>query len=317
MIRGSSASAAHKASFTACLVTDVGGLNDKSFNHLAYVGLQRAQKTGVKGRVIQSQSSSQLHPEPAGVRPERRGRHDRRRLPDDRRDGRRRHVVPEEQVRDRGRRRDDAEAQAEERRGAALPRAAGRLPRRVRGRPLGQVEGRGGRRLGRRHQDPAGRPLHRGLPVRREEGRSGDQDPERLLEQLHRSGEVQGSGTQPDRSRLRRRVPGRRLVRPRCARRGAQQERLRRRRRCRPGLPRPVGDDERPEEGGRGRVQRDQVRAGGHDQDGHEQAVRRRHRRRRLRQVELEGPGFHPRGGAEAVHTAQGGEDHGIPATVK
>ncbi len=61
-IRGSSASAAQKASFAACLVTDVGGLNDKSFNHLAYVGLQRAQKTGVKGRVIQSKSSNDYIP---------------------------------------------------------------------------------------------------------------------------------------------------------------------------------------------------------------------------------------------------------------
>jgi len=62
VIRGSSASAAHKASFSACLVTDVGGLNDKSFNHLAYVGLLRAEKAGVKGRVIQSQSSNQYIP---------------------------------------------------------------------------------------------------------------------------------------------------------------------------------------------------------------------------------------------------------------
>ena len=60
--RGSSALAAHKAGFTACLVTDIGGLNDKSFNHLAYVGLLRAEKTGVKGRVIQSQSSNQYIP---------------------------------------------------------------------------------------------------------------------------------------------------------------------------------------------------------------------------------------------------------------
>jgi basic membrane protein A and related proteins len=60
-LRGSSASAAPKA-FSACLVTDVGGLNDKSFNHLAYVGLQAAQKSGVKGRVIQSASGSQYIP---------------------------------------------------------------------------------------------------------------------------------------------------------------------------------------------------------------------------------------------------------------
>ena len=48
--------------FSACLVTDIGGLNDKSFNHLAYVGLLKAQSTGVKGRVIQSQSNNQYIP---------------------------------------------------------------------------------------------------------------------------------------------------------------------------------------------------------------------------------------------------------------
>jgi basic membrane protein A and related proteins len=62
-LRGSSASAAPKATpFTACLVTDIGGLNDKSFNHLAFVGLQTAEKSGVKGRVIQSASGSQYIP---------------------------------------------------------------------------------------------------------------------------------------------------------------------------------------------------------------------------------------------------------------
>jgi basic membrane protein A len=59
---GSSASAARKASFSACLVTDIGGLNDKSFNHLAYVGLQQAEKSGVKGRVIQSKSAADYIP---------------------------------------------------------------------------------------------------------------------------------------------------------------------------------------------------------------------------------------------------------------
>jgi basic membrane protein A len=43
-------------------VTDIGGLNDKSFNHLAYVGLQHAQRAGIKGRVIQSASGSQYIP---------------------------------------------------------------------------------------------------------------------------------------------------------------------------------------------------------------------------------------------------------------
>ena len=61
-VRGDHATAARKASFSACLVTDIGGLNDKSFNHLAYVGLLTAQKTGVKGRVIQSKSSADYIP---------------------------------------------------------------------------------------------------------------------------------------------------------------------------------------------------------------------------------------------------------------
>jgi basic membrane protein A len=61
-MRGSSASAAHKAAFSACLVTDIGGLNDKSFNHLAFVGLQAAEKAGVKGRVIQSKSGADYIP---------------------------------------------------------------------------------------------------------------------------------------------------------------------------------------------------------------------------------------------------------------
>jgi basic membrane protein A len=61
-VRGTSASAAHKAAFSACLVTDIGGLNDKSFNHLAYVGLQHAERAGIKGRVIQSHSPADYIP---------------------------------------------------------------------------------------------------------------------------------------------------------------------------------------------------------------------------------------------------------------
>ena len=62
-VRGSTASAAPEATFKACLVTDIGGLNDKSFNHLAYVGLTRAQKQlGVQTRVIQSKSPQDYIP---------------------------------------------------------------------------------------------------------------------------------------------------------------------------------------------------------------------------------------------------------------
>jgi basic membrane protein A and related proteins len=49
--------------FRVGLSTDTGGLNDRSFNHLAYVGLLRAEhELGVKGRVVLASSSSQYIP---------------------------------------------------------------------------------------------------------------------------------------------------------------------------------------------------------------------------------------------------------------
>jgi basic membrane protein A len=62
MVRGGGASAAPKATFTACLVTDIGGLNDHGFNHLAYEGLLAVEKTGVKGIVYQSKSAADYIP---------------------------------------------------------------------------------------------------------------------------------------------------------------------------------------------------------------------------------------------------------------
>ena len=51
------------AAFKVGLSTDTGGLNDRSFNHLAYVGLQRAQRQlGVNGRVVLADSSSDYIP---------------------------------------------------------------------------------------------------------------------------------------------------------------------------------------------------------------------------------------------------------------
>lgn len=44
-------------------MTDTGGLNDNSFNHLAYVGLQKAEgQLGISGSVVQSQSESDYVP---------------------------------------------------------------------------------------------------------------------------------------------------------------------------------------------------------------------------------------------------------------
>jgi len=45
------------------LVTDINQLNDRGFNHLAYLGLQRAQRQlGIKGAVYQSQSAQDYIP---------------------------------------------------------------------------------------------------------------------------------------------------------------------------------------------------------------------------------------------------------------
>jgi len=60
---GSTTTTTQASSFKVGLSTDTGGLNDKSFNHLAYVGLQRAQRDlGVQTRVITAASSSDYVP---------------------------------------------------------------------------------------------------------------------------------------------------------------------------------------------------------------------------------------------------------------
>ena len=125
-----------------------------------------------------------------------------------------------------------------------------------------------------------------GYQAGRQGGQSGDQDAQRLLAGLRRPGEVQGDRARPDLQGLQGRVPGRRPVRPRRPRRGQGEERPGHRRRRRPGLPRPAGVHQRAEEGRRGRLQRDQGRPG--------RPVRRRHRhpqhgeerRHRLRQAQ-------------------------------
>jgi basic membrane protein A len=48
---------------SVCLVTDIGGLNDRGFNHLAYVGLLRAKaKLHITTNVLQSQSGNDYIP---------------------------------------------------------------------------------------------------------------------------------------------------------------------------------------------------------------------------------------------------------------
>ena len=47
------------ADFTACEVTDTGGIDDNSFNQTAWKGVQDAQaKLGIKGRYLESQAET-------------------------------------------------------------------------------------------------------------------------------------------------------------------------------------------------------------------------------------------------------------------
>jgi basic membrane protein A and related proteins len=60
---GRAAPAKQQAALKVAVVTDIGGINDKGFNHLAYVGLQRAKKQlKVAGRVYITDSASQRKP---------------------------------------------------------------------------------------------------------------------------------------------------------------------------------------------------------------------------------------------------------------
>jgi basic membrane protein A len=59
----SSSGSSSASNFKVGLVTDIGGLNDHGFNHLAYLGLTRAeQQLGIKGRVLTSSSGADYLP---------------------------------------------------------------------------------------------------------------------------------------------------------------------------------------------------------------------------------------------------------------
>ena len=59
----SASSSSTKSNFKVGLVTDIGGLNDHGFNHLAYQGLQRAaSQLGIQQTVLQSSSGADYIP---------------------------------------------------------------------------------------------------------------------------------------------------------------------------------------------------------------------------------------------------------------
>ena len=60
---GTSSASANAKNFKVGVVTDIGGLNDHGFNHLAYEGLLRAEKElGITGRVLPSSSGADYTP---------------------------------------------------------------------------------------------------------------------------------------------------------------------------------------------------------------------------------------------------------------
>jgi basic membrane protein A and related proteins len=60
---GQAAPSKQKATVKVAVVTDIGGLNDKGFNHLAFVGLQRAEKKlKVSGRVYITNTANDRTP---------------------------------------------------------------------------------------------------------------------------------------------------------------------------------------------------------------------------------------------------------------
>ena len=156
------------------LVTDIGGLNDRSFNQLANEGLERAKsELGVEARVLISKANSDYVPNLSTLAQQ---KYDlvigvgflmaeamntvAAKFPDTK------FAII------------DVDATALESKptnvaGAAVQGAGGGLPRRLHGRPLPQGQRRRHRRLGRRPEDPAGRPLHRRLPGGREGGQPG------------------------------------------------------------------------------------------------------------------------------------------------
>ena len=60
---GTSSASASAKNFKVGVVTDIGGLNDHGFNHLAYMGLLHAEKAlGITGRVLTSSSGADYTP---------------------------------------------------------------------------------------------------------------------------------------------------------------------------------------------------------------------------------------------------------------
>ena len=118
--------------------------------------------------------------------------------------------------------------------------------------------------------------------------------PQRLFAGLHRPGQVQEHRAQPDPAGIEGRLPGGRWVRARSAVRGAAAGRTGHRGRRRPIVPGLVHPDLGREEGRQRGVQRDQEPPGRSVRSGHERHQRHHQRRHRLREDRTRGATFAP-----------------------
>ena len=210
------------------MVTDIGGLNDRGFNALAYKGLQQAKADlGADIRVVTSKSNADYVPNLSSLA---RQKYDLVvavgfLMGDaDRQGG---EVVPADELRDRRLPVGGAQGQAQERPRAAVQGERGGLPRGLHGRSVRQEEGRrpGRSRPSAGRRCPRSTPTSRAIEAGAKKANPGVKTLNRLLAGLRRSGEVQGDRAQPDRPGLAGRLRGRGPVRPRRARRRQGEER--------------------------------------------------------------------------------------------
>ncbi len=225
------------------LVTDIAGLGDKSFNYLAGKGLKAAEKKyGIQGDVTVSKSNNDYVPNitkyalkgydlviAVGFLEEQAVAQVSKKFP------KVKFAIIDDSTSVK------ALKGLKNVEGLLYKEWEVGLPRRLPRRPVREVRGAKGLNSaerhvdGRRHQDPAGRPLHRRLPGRREGGRSRRQAAQRLLRRLRRAGQVPGPRPAADRAGRGHHLPGRGPVRSRRHQRGARQGLLGHRRRHEPG----------------------------------------------------------------------------------
>ena len=228
------------------LVTDIGGLNDRSFNQLANDGLEQAKsELGVEGRVLTSKANSDYVPNLSTLAQQ---KYDlvigvgflmadamntvATKFPDTK------FAIID--VDAHGRLNEDKPTNVqgllfkEQEAGYLAGYMAGLYGKDNDGNTIGSV---GGQKI------PPVDHYIAGYQAGAKAAEPGHQDGQRLLAGLRRPGEVQGARAQPDPAGREGRLPGRGPVRPRRARRRQGEGRAGHRRRRRPGLPRRPGHD--------------------------------------------------------------------------